>query len=255
MSGGPVRRDESVSFSLRELMHLEDERVASEHAEARAREARAKAEAEQAELRAKADQQARERAAAAERERRAAEERAATARIEAMQRATVEQARMEVEARTRADEAERERRHELELARLRAEPPKRPIGLALGAAALGAALALGASLFVGFVVIKPELDRRQARALEDAARDHETRGVALQRQLDEREQALGLVRGELERTRAELAAARKPVVVQGPHPTPPPKPPVGHGPSHPRQSGAFEPTCEKGDPLCGLDRH
>src|SRR5687767_15273928 len=98
------RRDESVSFSLRELQELEQDRIAREKREtverhaalAREREDRARREAMERAERERHEEEKRE----AERRRELED----LARREAMQKAIVEQARVEVEARTRAEE-------------------------------------------------------------------------------------------------------------------------------------------------------
>jgi hypothetical protein len=154
------RRDESVQFSLHELMRLEDERIAREKRDREAAEAAAIAAREASERR---EREERERAIAATHERERTLRFEEEARREAMSRAAVEQARISVEARTRAEESERERRHELELAKLRMDVarPHGP-GLLLGSGAVGAALAFAVCGAAYFGEIRPA----QARTVE-----------------------------------------------------------------------------------------
>ena len=108
MTGSPERRDESVTFSLKELMKLEDERICQERQAREARELAVKSAREDAERREREELAAKDRAAEEERERARFREMEEEARREAMQRAAIEQARITVEARTRAEESDRE---------------------------------------------------------------------------------------------------------------------------------------------------
>jgi colicin import membrane protein len=157
----PARSEGSVTFSLGELMKLEDERVAEQVREREANERALVAAKIEEERQARAAEEAKVRAdhEAAERRRRA--ELDELARREAMQKATVEQARLEVDARTRAEERERERQHELALQTARAATPK-PAGLGalFGATGLGGGLMLLVTCIVHFGVTQPATDRR-----------------------------------------------------------------------------------------------
>src|SRR5262245_46952258 len=101
-------KEESVTFSLKELAKLEDERIDQENRMREAREKAAVAAREDATRKEREELEARERAAADERERARFREMEEEAKREAMSRAAVEQARITVEARTRSEEAERE---------------------------------------------------------------------------------------------------------------------------------------------------
>ncbi len=190
---GPAR-EESVSFSLRELEKLENERLAREERQRRETEDEERAAREAALARAR-DEAARaiqaETLARDGRERRSRDE---LAQREAMQKAVVEQARVGVEARARAEEAERERSHELELARLRAAQSGSRLAPLLVAALFGAVVAGVIALSVHLGLVAPERDRRLALA-EMQARKGESERARLAQELD-----------VLRRTNAELAA-------------------------------------------------
>ena len=242
---GPERRDESVAFSLKELMKLEDERVDEERAALLAAERRA---ASERAARDEAERQARI-IAEEERARSLAKEREEEARLEAMQRATVEQARITVEARTRADESERERAHERELTRMRLEATKRPgPALYIGSAMGGAGLALAAFLVFFFAIAKPDSDRRirELQGSVDAERD---RAAGLDVRLGSESAKLQITQRELEAARRQLAA-----VPVAPAVATAPKPPVVHGggvvPKLPVGPKDDKPCVDPHDPLC-----
>lgn len=248
MTGGTERRDESVSFSLKELMKLEDERIDQEKTSREARERSAKLASDEAERRAKADLAARARAEADERERTRRIEREEEARLEAMQRATVEQARITVEARTRAEESERERSHERELQRMRLEGQKKPeIGALIGSGLAGTAFALAGFMVFFFAAAKPASDHRIAE-LDGHLSAAEDRGRALDRRLDDQNIKLAAVTKELEAARKLVAAQPAPALV-GPTTTTG-RPPVGHPPTPPRIPVKEEKCADPHDPLC-----
>lgn len=248
MASGPEgRREESVQFSLKELLKLEDERLAEQSRERKAREAAA------AEESARAERQRREEAAARERESAAALEHARKteldelARREAMQKAIVEQARLSVDVRARAEERELERRHELELAKLRAVGGRSSVGSIAGSALFGGVVMLIVCCGVHFGVTKPAVDRRIAQLeLDVAAADERTQEAS--RRTDEQRRAADDLRGKLRAAEEELDGLKKvkaspsssggvvrpPVPAAAPAPRPPPKPV----------------TCLEGDPMC-----
>jgi colicin import membrane protein len=219
MTGGPERRDESVNFSLKELMKLEDERISQERQAREARELAAETAREDAARRERAELEARERATAEERERARFREMEEEARREAISRAAVEQARITVEARTRAEESDRERRHELELQRMRTETVQKPgpggyIASALG----GAAACLAIALVLHFSVSKPAADLRIAeldRAV--AAADGQANGLG--RRVDEQSARIKKLEDALREKEDELTRARSAAAVK-PAPTP-----------------------------------
>lgn len=236
MSGPPSgRREESVSFSLRELTKLEEDRLAREAREAHEREAAAARAREEA---------ARREATAREDERRKALD--DLARREAMQKALVEQARIEVEARTRAEEAERERRYELELARLRGEATRQGPGGYVASAAAGLVVAMLACAFAYVGAVKPAFERRTAELERSAAREGE-RAADLERRLEE-------ARAALTAKERELAAAPShdapPTALPGPA-RGPTRGPTRRGGTRGSAPPAPAPTtCLPGDPLC-----
>ncbi len=240
MAGPSGRREESVQFSLKELLKLEDERLEEQQ--------RATAEHEAA-IAQQRDREEKERQRV-EAERRATErkiELEELARREAMQKAIVEQGRLEVDVRARADERERERLHELALERIRAESKRGPaMGSLVLSAAMGGGIMLGVLAGVFFGVTKPASERRIAE-LESSVGAADARSDDLARQLRERERALGERDRQLAETRAELEAwkVKRPTVTgtapSGPKLVPQPPPPPRSAP---------QPDCLPGDPMC-----
>jgi hypothetical protein len=260
MTGGPERRDESVNFSLKELMKLEDERITQERQVREARELAVKAEHEEAERRQREELAAKDRTAAEERERARFREMEEEARREAIQRAAVEQARITVEARTRAEESDRERRHEIELQRMRAETVKKPGPGGYVASALGgAAAALALCLVMHFAVSKPASDKRIAE-LDRAAAGAEGREAELGRRVEEQKARIGQLEKSLSDMQDELSKRRP---VAGPTLKPPVGPAgskrggIGSGTEPPKGKGPNDgPPCAKFDPLCfHIDTH
>jgi hypothetical protein len=247
MTGGPERRDESVTFSLRELTKLEDERIEKEKQTREARAEAAEAAREAADRRERATLEARERAAAEERARARRLEVEEEARREAMSRAAVEQARIEVEARTRAEESDRERRHELELQRLRLSTrPTRGIGALLSSGLGGAVVGVAGCLVVVFAVTKPASDRR-IQDLDRAVATAEGRASALERRVEEQSAKLAEAQGALEAARDQ--AAHPPTPAPRPAAVTPAKPGFVAPPS--RKPPAEGPCVNRFDPLCG----
>ena len=247
MTGGPERRDESVSVSLKELSKLEDERIDQEKRARLARERSAMMAHEDALRRERAELEAREKAEADERERVRRAEREEEARLEAMQRGAVEQARITVEARTRAEESERERSHERELQRMRLETQKKPeLGAYIGSGLAGSGLALAAFLILFFAVARPATDRRIAE-LDRAVASADDRAGTLERRIEEQNTKLLGVTKELEAARAKLATALAP---------PPPKAALPTGKGGPggqvplKKDPKDDKPCIDHDPLC-----
>lgn len=249
-------RDESVTFSLRELMKLEDDRIARERASQEARRLSEQAAKLEAERRVEEARAAKEKADAEERERARLREVEDVARREAMSRAAVEQTRIEVEARTRAEEAERERMHERELARLRAEQtPKVAIGPIVGSGFAGLALALVAAVGLYAGSLKPASDRQLAER-DRAVVESTERASDLSRRADE----LGRVKEGLE---AQLRDANREIASLKERPVKAPDsrggirgngPALGgRGTRDTHGTGVKEGTaepCLKGDPMC-----
>jgi colicin import membrane protein len=256
MTGGPERRDESVNFSLKELMKLEDERISQERDAREARELAAQAAREDASRRERAELEAQERAAADERERARFREMEEEARREAIQRAAVEQARITVEARTRAEESDRERRHELELQRMRSEVVRKPGPGAYIASALGgAAGCLAIGLVLHFAVSKPAADLRIAeldRAV--AAADGQANGLS--RRVEEQSARIKKLEESLRDKEDDLAKARSALAAKPPPVTPPVTGRGGGGPVKGKGINDGPPCANKFDPLCGhIDAH
>jgi colicin import membrane protein len=258
MTGGPERRDESVSFSLKELMKLEDERITQERQAREARELATKAARDEAERREREELAAKDRAAEEERERARFREMEEEARREAIQRAAVEQARITVEARTRAEESDRERR--LELQRLRVETVKKPGPGGYVASALGGAAAtLALCLVMHFAIWRPASDRRIAE-LDRAVAGADGREAELGRRVDDQKMRIGQLEKSISDMQDELtkrppAQAVSPKAATGA--TVQKRVGTGTGADTVKGKGANDgPPCAKGDPLCfRIDTH
>lgn len=242
----PVKTEGSVTFSLGELMKLEDERVAEQ--------AREREESERAAMQAKLEAERQERAAE-EAKARAAQEAEHTrrraeldelARREAIQKATVEQARLEVEARARADERERERAHELALQAARTATPKETgLGSLLGAMGMGGGLVALVTCILHFGVTQPANERRFAEL--------ELRASTAEHKLSEAETSADKSRktiAALEQKSAALEADNKTLREATPAP-PGKKPPTGVHPPAPIKTKTAETGCaDEHDPMC-----
>lgn len=152
----------SVSFSLKELMRLEDERVAFEKSEAKRRADEREREAAEAARRADEAVKARAREEDEARHREEERMRAEAARLEGMQRAIVERERVSASARAREDEMGRLRAHEIELARIQREA--RGSGKAAWIVAALASAALLSSVVAYATVLAPRAEVRVSEA-------------------------------------------------------------------------------------------
>jgi len=241
-------------FSLQELERMEEERVrALADAAQRERVMRERARHDEEE-RERIERRAREQAEDEARrnvERRAREE---AARIEAIHRATAEAARLEVEARARAEARELERRHELELERARiASSGGGKARGAVVAALFGAVVVAGVAMAAHYGVVAP---REHARATEAEAAiasrdvaiaDLRVHAGATDARLRALEDEVTAVRGENDRLRADLDAARKQNGARAPAPR---GPGVAPRAEVPRLDGFT--SCPPGskDPMC-----
>lgn len=246
----PARSEGSVTFSLGELMKLEDERVAGEARERTAREQAIVDARVEAARRERAEEEARARAeeeASAQRRRTELEE---MARREAMQKATVEQARLEVEARTRADERERERRHELDLmTRRTAEPKPTGIGALLGATGLGGGLMLAVTLVIHFGVTQPANERRFTE-LDLRAGTAEQKVIEADRKIENQQKHVAVL--EKNKSALEAKIQELQTTANTAKPPVPGKGGGGHAPAPPpRQPERKTEDCDdKIDPMC-----
>jgi colicin import membrane protein len=249
MSSGPSgRREESVKFSLKELMKLEDERLAEQARERAARERAVVAEQENAERRRRAEAEAASRASAEAKEREQNAKLDDLARREAMQKAIVEQSRLAVDVRARAEERELERRHELELMRLRAAGKTAQMGPLAVAALLGGAVMLAVLFGLHFGVTKPASDRRIAELqLDVAAAEGRTRDES--KRTEEQRRANEALDRKLSAALAELASSPR-----GPKAAPGVPVPMKPGAvTAPPAAALPKPAaqCPDHDPMCG----
>jgi colicin import membrane protein len=255
MPSGPTKeRDESVQFSLKELLKLEDQRLEEQARERDARDAAAVRVREETERRRHAEAEAKARAEEETRERQRRTELEELARREAMQKAIVEQARLEVEARTRAEERERERRHEIEIERLRSTSKKgSSLGALIAASALGGGVMLVVALGIHLGVHQPTSERRIVE-LQQSVAAAEGRSVDLARRLDEQTR----IASDRERQLADVQDQLRSLANTPPPPTagklgltagskgPSPKPRGGEKDKEKDK----ETTCLPGDPMC-----
>jgi hypothetical protein len=243
----------SVSFSLKELMRLEDERVAFEREAARKRsEDRERAVAEEArraeELALASARQEEERLRRHDREGKEEE-----ARLDGMKRALVERERVVAEQAVREAEVARLRSHELELARMRREGSgSAKVAWSVAAASV---LALATGVVAYAAMLRPDMDRRLAAAHAEATAQSDAmdksqkqlaelgtrvsglavqlqtesaRATSLERQLDEAQKKLADHRGV-----APPPAPHHPKVIQN------------------QPTGLIDGPCKNvGDPLC-----
>jgi DNA repair exonuclease SbcCD ATPase subunit len=172
----------SVTFSLRELARLEQERVDDARAAApRHRELAAEARA-RAERRASDERLAKERQEAEARREQAQREREEQARLDAIERAIVERALKEAQERAAAEERERQHERDLRLASARRDHHGRRLArwVAFQTAAFLVVLAAGTVAYAGFLA--PSADRALSAAKASVAeRDEEI--VGLRRQI------------------------------------------------------------------------
>ena len=236
-------REESVSFSLRELQDLEEDRIAREKRDAserelarvHAKEDAARREAETLAAKERAEHDARE-----DQRRRDLEE---LARREAMQKAIVEQARIEVDAKTRSQERDRERQHELELARLRTQQGQTKPGIVIGASLSSALFVLAGAFAIYLGVLKPSSEARIV-ALTDMATRADARATDAERRIEEQNKRIASLSEDL-RVARETKPIEPSTKPQGPTTKQPNRP---HGPqpsSQPKRTG-----CDPKDPMC-----
>jgi hypothetical protein len=244
----PTSRDSSLLFSLKELEHLERDRVAAER---RDREASASAERRAFE---EAERLAREeelrKIEEAERRRRAEEalRRDEAARHAAIERAAVAEARAGVEARAFVEAEHARLLHEASLAALKRESSQRLYRFLLAVSALATTMALGfAGLVSSDLHAHEELEQRRA---EVAMREHDEYETAV-RALEASRRAVSALERKVEDLRAATAPPEVPAT------TDPRKPSIAQ-PLGPRKGGAGAKTggrrgrCgESGDPLDG----
>jgi colicin import membrane protein len=237
----------SVSFSLKELMRLEEERVAAVREEARLREEEAarhaRAAREEAEERARAAEARRE-----EEARRAREE---EARLEGMRGAALERDRLAAADAALVAEMQRLRRHELDLERL-----KEGGGARAAWSVGGVSLALLAACIASYAfALKPRADARLEQASAAAVASADAMRLA-QWRLDElalRVDGLGAqLRASEERARKladDLTAARAELERRGVHVVPPRGTHPPPAPT-PVRDGLLHGPCNEHDPIC-----
>lgn len=214
----------SVTFSLAELMKIEQERLAEQEQQRRLQaEQRENAERER---RMRLEREASEKLRAEEQARREQEQRERTeaARLEAMRHAVVEAERERALQQARIAQAEHEREHQRKLTALQQNTVKRRLkaGLVTVSVALSVFVFGGASAFFG--VIKPQTDRR-IEQLDAQACQREQDNAQLKRKLEAQSATMDKLmdqvrQGQLERSMltAKLDEAMKELERRGSKP-------------------------------------
>lgn len=198
------QKEDSVLFSLRSLMSIEDDRVRQEDEVRRRAEAEAVLRVEEERRREVAERQQRARAeeasrAAEERARREAEAHSAREREEAALRI-----RLEAESRLRERELSLRMEQEQKLALIASQ---RRTGASPGAVALGVlalAGALGAGAFFGVVKPQQEASAAETRRAELARRDSDERRVVAERATDDARRRAAEADADRQRSEAAL---------------------------------------------------
>lgn len=210
------QKESSVLFSLKELMSLEEDRIAQEEAE---KEAHARAEMEAKAAAERAAREAEEARMRAEDEARRMEEqrrREEEARLAAIQHAEVEKARAEAEHRARLEAMQAQQAHEHQLATLKGDKHKKRLQIIVGV--VSAVLIIGG--VTGGVLWKKSADEaeKRAAALEAQRKATEEELARLKRDFEDaakKEEALkknlASAKDEAERAKieAQLAKAKK----------------------------------------------
>lgn len=245
------KNESSVLFSLKELMNLEEDRIAEEEADRtrQEREARERAEAAQ-----RAQREAEERKLREAEEARRAEDlrrREEEARIEAARQAELAKAQHEMETRARMAALAQQQEHEHKMAALGQDDTKKKLKLYL---AIGAAVLVigGIGGGVAFMNAQERAEKEKAALLaqlEEAKTAADKQVEILKRQA---EMAGTMSQAEKDALMAKLQAAEKAAddaaknLNQGGSGKP--RPGGGAKPDGARPSG---PKCDPNDPMCG----
>jgi hypothetical protein len=226
----------SVTFSLHELMRIEQQRVAEHEEQLRRQEEIRQQTEREAETRQRREQSAR---LQVEQQLRAAQQQQAreeAARLGALQRAIEDRGRQEALQRCRAVEVQQQLQHQMQLEQLRQDRLKRKLKASVALVTIGwCATALGATVGY-FGAIKPTVDQRYAQ-ISDRLRGREQESETFKRLLEAQSTRIDKLLGDLsdsETARARLTAQLKQALQQldrsrpggaasaGGHPTAPP---------------------------------
>ena len=156
-------KESSVLFNLRELMSLEEDRVRTEEDERLQREAEERERIAAEALRRQEEEESRRRAELEAADAEVRRQREEEARVEREREQAALRVRLEQEAAEKADAHRRQLDHEREIAAINATQRK---GIHPGVFAAVAVLVLGSGTGWYFGVYKPEVQRREAVALE-----------------------------------------------------------------------------------------
>jgi colicin import membrane protein len=221
--------ESSVLVTLKELMGLEECRVAEEHEAERARVERAEVARREA---AALEERRRAEDERAEAEKRAVAERVAReeqVRLEALRAATVERAKLDALGKARVEELKLAQDHEHRLAELSADRDKRRLRRGLISLVCAFVCVVGAALGIYLGKIRPDSLREEERIRQETAQV-EAENARLARERADAQQRLD----DLAHERSQIptsVAIDKPDVKPQPHPIethwakPPPPPP------------------------------
>ena len=171
----PQKNESSVSFSLRELMSLEEQRVLLEAAEKVRSEEVAEQARREADERALADSAAHARAEEEGRVAAAQREREASARLQAIHAAEIERARLDAETASRLETIRHHQEHERHLASLKHDSSKKRLKFAV----FGVATVLIFAVVGGAVAL-----RQQHQTQLQAEAKHRAEVIELEAKLD-----------------------------------------------------------------------
>jgi len=243
-----AQQETSALFSLSELMRLEQNRIAEEEEQRKARVMAEEDARRESERLAREEECVRLKLEEDRRREEADREREHAARLEAIRQGEVERARVEAEQRGRLAALAAQQQHEQRLAALQTDAGKKRLSRVLRLT-----LGLSTVLIVGAVALyfgrlRPET-RSEVRSLESLIQGQRQQTEATQRALDAQNQKLLDLEDRIRKEREQNLA---------PKPAPEPKP-KAPGVSNPRGIKAVAPpppcTCDPHDPLCGCFKH
>lgn len=252
------QKESSVLFSLKELMSIEEDRIAEEEAQKAAR-LRAEQEARESADRRRREEE--ERRVREDEERRRQEElrkREEATRLDAIRTAELEKAKAEAEHRAKLEAVAAQQKHEQQLAAINRDQNKKKLQIAFGVVAfLLIAGGIGGGLLYQRSSERAAAEKAALEAERAALSEEKARLQAMVNESEEKESslraALTNAKDEAERNRiqAELTKAKEETAAakQKYSRTPStPKPSRASGQSKPAPKKACD--CTPGDPLC-----
>jgi len=240
-----AQQETSALFSLSELMRLEQNRIAEEDEQRKAKVTAEENARRESERLAREEERVRLKLEEDRRREEAEREREHAARLEAIRQAEIERARVEAEQRGRLAALSAQQQHEQKLAALKSDAGKkrlsRVLRLTLG---LSTVLIVGAAALY-FGRLRPET-RSEVRSLESLIQGQRQQTEATQHALDAQNQKLQALEERIRKEREQQVATK---------PVPPETKPKTPGVSNQRGIKPVAPpppcTCDSHDPLCG----